>query len=158
MPDLESNILTFEWVMLLLRIAFIALIYVFLYQVARVALRELVTIGHAAAKQERQATARAVTASLAVVDPAASSYSPGERLPISSYTTVGRGSGNSLVFDDSYTSTTHAELVRDAEGWLVRDLGSTNGTFVNGRRVRGQVRVDAGDEIAFGSVVVTFTG
>jgi hypothetical protein len=157
MPDLESTFLTFEWVMLLLRIAFIALIYLFLYQIAQVALRELVTIGRAVGYQEQRSPARALTATLAVVDPAESSFDTGERIPLASYTTIGRASDNALVIDDGYTSSTHAEIVREADGWLVRDLGSTNGTFVNGQRVRGQAWIESGDELAFGNVVVTFT-
>jgi hypothetical protein len=157
MPDFESTFLTFEWVMLLLRIVFIGLIYVFLYQVAQVALRELVTIGRAVGQEERQRGARQLTASLVVVDAAGSSLGPGERIPLSTYMTVGRGSDNALVIDDSYTSSSHAEIVRDGENWLVRDLGSTNGTFVNDRPVHGQAWIQSGDDIAFGNVVVTFT-
>jgi pSer/pThr/pTyr-binding forkhead associated (FHA) protein len=157
MPELESTFLTFEWVMLLLRIAFIALIYAFLYQIARVALRELVTIGRAVGYEEQKSPTRAITATLAVIDPAESSFDPGERIPLSTYTTVGRATDNALVIDDSYTSSSHAEIVRDPEGWLVRDLGSTNGTWVNGEQIHGQTWIESGDEIAFGNVVVSFT-
>ena len=156
MPDFESTFLTFEWVMLLLRIAFIGLIYVFLYQLAQVALRELVTIGRAVGQQERKSATNRLTASLVVADPAESSFDAGEMIPLSTYTTVGRGADNALVIDDSFTSSTHAEIVREGDDWLVRDLGSTNGTFVNGRRVNGQSWIRSGDEIAFGNVVVTF--
>ena len=156
MPDFESTFLTFEWVMLLLRIAFIGLIYVFLYQLARVALRELVTIGRAVGQQERRSGSNRLTASLIVADPAESSFDPGERVPLSTYTTIGRGPDNALVVDDSFTSSAHAEIVREGDSWLVRDLGSTNGTFVNDRRVRGQAWIQSGDEIAFGNVVVNF--
>jgi hypothetical protein len=156
MPDLESTFLTFEWVMLLLRIAFIGLIYVFLYQIARVALRELVTIGRVVGVEEQRAASRPLTASLTVIDPAESSLEPGEHIPLSTYSTLGRASGNAVIIDDGYTSSSHAEIVRDGDGWLVRDLGSTNGTFVNGQQVRGQARIQPGDEIAFGNVVVAF--
>lgn len=158
MPELENTMLTFEWVMLLLRIAFIGLIYVFLYQIARVALRELVTIGQMSGQQESRAPARRrLTASLVVTDPAKSSLGMDEHIPLSTYTTIGRESANVLVIDDSFTSSNHAEIVHEGGRWLVRDLGSTNGTFVNGRRVNGQCLVDHGDRIAFGNVVVTFT-
>jgi hypothetical protein len=156
MPDLESTFLTFEWVMLLLRIAFIALIYLFLYQIARVSLRELVTIGRAVGVEEQRAAARPLTASLTVLDPAASTLEPGEHIPLATYTTIGRATGNAVIVDDSYTSSAHAEIAREGDGWLVRDLGSTNGTFVNGRQVHGQTWIEPGDEIAFGNVVVAF--
>jgi uncharacterized iron-regulated membrane protein len=157
MPDLESTFLTFEWVMLLLRVAFIGLIYVFLYQIARVSLRELVTIGRAVGREEQRTSARALTASLTVLDPADSSLDPGEHIPLATYTTIGRAAGNAVVIDDGYTSSAHAEIAREGDGWLVRDLDSTNGTFVNGRQLQGQTWIQSGDEIAFGNVVVTFT-
>lgn len=156
MPDLGSTFLTFEWVMLLLRIAFIGLVYVFLYQIARVSLRELVTIGHAIGVEEQQAAARPLTATLTVIDPADSSLEPGEHIPLSIYSTLGRASGNAVIIDDSYTSSSHAEIAREGSGWLVRDLGSTNGTYVNGRQVHGQAKIQPGDEIAIGNVVVAF--
>ncbi|MGW7555473.1 FHA domain-containing protein, partial [Streptomyces rimosus] len=54
-------------------------------------------------------------------------------------------------------SRSHAEL-RNANGaWLLRDLGSTNGTCVNGRRVVGEVGVQPGDHVAFGSVGYVLT-
>lgn len=156
MPDFESTFLTFEWVMLLLRVAFIALIYVFLYRIAQVALRELVTIGRAVGHEERRAAARTQPATLVVVDPADSSFDAGERVPLATYTTIGRSPDNALVIDDSFTSSSHAEILREDENWLVRDLGSTNGTFVNDRRIHGQTWIQSGDAIAFGNVVVTF--
>lgn len=157
MPELENTLLTFEWVMLLLRIAFIGLIYVFLYQIARVALRELVTIGQVSGQQESRVSARRLAAALIVTDPAKSSLGVDERIPLSAYTTIGRASSSALVIDDSFTSSSHAEIVREGDRWLVRDLGSTNGTFVNGRRVIGQSWIEPGDDIAFGNVAVTFT-
>src|SRR5687767_8439309 len=99
MPDLESTFLTFEWVMLLLRIAFIALIYVFLYQIARVSLRELVTIGRVVGVEEQRAASRPLTASLTVIDPATSSLEPGEHIPLSTYSTFGRATGNAVIID-----------------------------------------------------------
>lgn len=63
---------------------------------------------------------------------------------------VGRGSSCDLVLADLTVSRVHAELRRDAEGWLVVDLGSLNGTRVNGWRLVGPARVRPGDEISFG--------
>lgn len=155
MPDFESTFPAFEWVMLALRIAFIALIYIFLYRIAQVALRELIVIGQADAVQS-QREKHLVQASLIVVSPASASIDRNARIPLSTYTTVGRSPDNSLVLDDSYTSGAHAELVRDSDGWSVRDLSSTNGTYVNDQQVYDPTPIESGDHIRFGNVVVEF--
>lgn len=155
MPEFDDTLLTFEWVMLGLRIAFIALIYLFLYQIAQVALRELVAIGRAEASRSRSEHRRA-QASVTVLSPADSPLDRGARIPVSTYTTVGRSPENALVLDDSFTSSGHAELVREADGWSVRDLSSTNGTYVNDQQIYGPTPVESGDTLRFGNVVVEF--
>ncbi|HTB55966.1 MAG TPA: FHA domain-containing protein, partial [Trebonia sp.] len=55
-----------------------------------------------------------------------------------------------LAIADMTVSRVHARLERGAAGWLLTDLGSTNGTRVNGWRVRGPVPVRAGDVVSFG--------
>src|SRR5258706_2265851 len=68
--------------------------------------------------------------------------------------TIGRASSGHLVIDHPSISRAHAEIVVSAEGALVRDLGSTNGTSVNGEKMgdKGVVLRD-GDEVAFGGIV-----
>ncbi|MDH2427631.1 DUF1707 and FHA domain-containing protein [Sphaerisporangium sp. TRM90804] len=63
---------------------------------------------------------------------------------------VGRGSECDLVLTDLTVSRVHAELRRDRESWVLVDLGSLNGTRVNGWRLVGPARVRIGDEISFG--------
>ncbi len=50
----------------------------------------------------------------------------------------------------------HAQLERTPDGWLISDLESTNGTRVNGWRVRGKVPVRVGDLVSFGNLEVVF--
>ncbi len=52
----------------------------------------------------------------------------------------------------------HARLERAGDGWLLTDLGSTNGTRLNGWRIREPVPVRAGDRVAFGSAVFVICG
>ncbi|GII55749.1 peptide-binding protein [Planotetraspora thailandica] len=67
---------------------------------------------------------------------------------------VGRGSGCDLVLTDLTVSRVHAELRRDEDdAWLLVDLGSMNGTRLNGWRLAGPAKVRTGDEIAFGDCV-----
>ncbi|MEV0230427.1 DUF1707 and FHA domain-containing protein [Nonomuraea sp. NPDC050786] len=64
---------------------------------------------------------------------------------------VGRGSACDLVLADLTVSRVHAELRREDDGgWMLVDLGSLNGTRLNGWRLVGPARVRSGDEISFG--------
>jgi hypothetical protein len=76
------------------------------------------------------------------------------RLPLSANAgprvLIGRAPGCQFVLADLSVSRMHAELRRSGEGWLLADLGSMNGTLVNGFRIAAPTRVRPGDEIAFG--------
>lgn len=63
---------------------------------------------------------------------------------------IGRSGGCDLTIPDMTVSRVHATLERTADGWLLTDLGSTNGTRLNGWRVRSPVPVRAGDVVSFG--------
>lgn len=63
---------------------------------------------------------------------------------------IGRRSDCDVVVDDDVTSRVHAALMLYAGRWYVTDRGSTNGTYVNGRRIWGTATVHAGDRVTFG--------
>lgn len=71
--------------------------------------------------------------------------------------TVGRGPDQDLCIPDRKISSAHALLEPIQGGYRIRDLGSTNGTYVNGELVQGVRRLDLDDEIIFGSTRVLFT-
>jgi len=64
--------------------------------------------------------------------------------------TIGRSGDCDLTIADLTVSRVHATLERTADGWLLTDMSSTNGTRVNGWRVRGRVPVKPGDVVSFG--------
>jgi hypothetical protein len=66
--------------------------------------------------------------------------------------TIGRDDGCDMVLGHPTVSRWHAGLRREGTGWLLDDLGSTNGTRLNGWRVRAWVPVRAGDLVSFGAV------
>ncbi|MDQ0793208.1 DUF1707 and FHA domain-containing protein [Streptomyces sp. B1I3] len=66
---------------------------------------------------------------------------------------IGRDPGNGLRLSHETVSRRHAELIAHGSRWILRDLGSTNGTCVNGRRVIGSVPVRDGDQVSFGRMV-----
>ncbi len=153
--QLPTTFDTFDWFILLLRIVFIALVYFFLYQVARVSIRELVTIGRVTATpSQAQQPLPGPASSLEIMDPAESTYGPGATLPLDHYTTIGRRDDNTLMIDDGFVSGSHAEIVFDRGAWWLQDLGSTNGTFINNQPVQTRVRISDGDIIQFGRVQV----
>ena len=68
---------------------------------------------------------------------------------------IGRGSDAAIKLDDDYVSTRHARVGASGDEWFVEDLGSTNGTLVNGRRVGRQDLAD-GDVIRIGHSVLVY--
>ena len=71
--------------------------------------------------------------------------------------TIGRLADNALQIDDSSVSSRHAEIELEADAFHLHDLGSTNGTFVNGEQVTDAV-LRHGDEVRFGVVETVFNG
>ena len=72
--------------------------------------------------------------------------------------TVGTLESNDVVVDADGVSRVHAAFERFGEVWCVRDLGSRNGTFVNGERIIGERAGHAGDEILLGRLRLLFHG
>lgn len=63
---------------------------------------------------------------------------------------LGRSDAVDVLVDDLYVSDEHAEILPDDGSWSVRDLGSTNGTFLNGAKVTRPTPLAAGDQLRLG--------
>jgi pSer/pThr/pTyr-binding forkhead associated (FHA) protein len=72
--------------------------------------------------------------------------------------TVGTLDSNDVVVDAEGVSRMHAMLERFGDAWCVRDLGSRNGTFVNGKRIVSERALHSGDEIVLGRLRLLFHG
>lgn len=142
--------LDFDWFILLLRLLFIFLLYFFLFQVVRVISREVTALAAPAGPS----AAAPVSGTLRVVDGAESDLPPGASFALEAVTTIGRRPENTIPLNEPFVSANHAELVYDSGRWWLRDLGSTNGTFVNGDPVTVATGVRPGDVVQFGRMTL----
>lgn len=69
---------------------------------------------------------------------------------------IGRGTACEIRPEDTYLSQVHARLSSRPNGWVVEDMGSTNGTFLNGRKVTVPTEVAAGDRVQVGKTILEF--
>jgi hypothetical protein len=70
-------------------------------------------------------------------------------------TTIGRTNNSDVVISDGSVSSRHARVVRSAQGFVLEDLGSRNGSFVNSEKIEKRLLAD-GDIVRFGKIVLTF--
>lgn len=80
----------------------------------------------------------------------------GERFPLESAAVVGRAPTAGLRVMDTGVSREHASLLRRESAWWAQDLGSSNGTFVNGLPATAPMRLRDGDEVRFGPAAFRF--
>lgn len=163
-------------VLAVLKIAFLALLYLFIARVVRAvwveiyaerrSLAEDVPTGAAPAapppppvatvsastKRDRKAADKiASVSSLKVIEPP---ERRGTSYPVSDEMTVGRAEGCAVSLDDTFASQLHARIFRRENEFFVEDLGSTNGTFLNRKRVHGPVPIRKNDRLQVGNTVL----
>lgn len=78
----------------------------------------------------------------------------GLTVPLGEGIKIGRASDCQLVLDDDYVSTRHAQIVRTDTGYLVEDLGSTNGTYVNNERISAATPFGTTDTLRIGRTLM----
>ena len=77
-------------------------------------------------------------------------------IPQAERTTIGRSPDNDIFLDDVTVSRKHAVLEQNDNRFLIEDLGSLNGTFVNRRRIESPMRLESGDEVQIGKYRLSF--
>ena len=135
MPALLLNVL---------KLIFIGFLYLFLFQVAR-SIRSHLGGGVAKTGSGRS------PAELVVV---VSETLQGRRYPVGAATVIGRSADADVVVDDSYASDLHVRVGMQNGTMTVHDLGSTNGTYVNGRRITVPTAVALGDSVQVGRTIL----
>ena len=146
------------FVLLVLKVVFLALLYLFVYRVVR-----------AVAVDVRRTSARRGSAGPA---PAAAARVGGKTRPpralvvidehggkaqtyrLDGNVQIGRGDACDIRLSDTYVSSNHARIYRRDDGWFVEDLGSTNGTYHNQRRLTAPAELRAGDKLKIGKTVL----
>ena len=150
-----------------LKFGFIAVLYLFLLWVSRSALRDLRRTG------EREADpgpayddATAMHRAGAVLEAhggmprlrvqAAPGLRAGAAYDLSGGALLGRGAEADIVLEDSFSSSRHARLVAQGDAVVLEDLGSTNGTYLNGEPLSGPQPLHEGDRIRIGDSEFVF--
>jgi hypothetical protein len=127
----------------LVRLLFLGLLYLFLFRIARALVGDL----RAAAHEPGAELGRLVVVTSPAGEPA-----EGTSLALDAIATIGRDVNNAVVVEDQFASAEHAILTFRGRAWYIEDLGSTNGTFVNGSPVEDVVPLGFGDVIQVGQV------
>jgi hypothetical protein len=142
--------------LLILKIAFLVLLYLFIVLIARTATKDIggapqesIVLGAAEAARLR-AEAGVKPGRLLVV--ASPGLRAGGTIDVSGPTIVGREASAAIRLEgDDFVSARHARLEPHLDGVWIEDLGSTNGTFVDGARIEGARRLQKGDVVRIGS-------
>ena len=147
-----------EPVLLALKALFLLLLYLFIWRVIRSAARELRVPQESfiLAPAQLDHAAAAPTGRLVVLESAA--LETGSAFQTSAVPlTIGRAKDNTIALQgDDFASGHHARIEAQRDGVWVTDLGSTNGTFVNGERLDGRHRLHDGDVVQIGDTELRF--
>jgi pSer/pThr/pTyr-binding forkhead associated (FHA) protein len=145
----------------LLKYAFLAVLYIFLARAVKAIYLELrPPTARRPAPQRAAAPAPArpparrskkAPRRLAVVE---GENHKGKSLTLAEELLVGRAEKCHLVLDDTYVSQVHARIFAKGDSYLVEDLGSTNGTYLNRRRVTSPAELQRGDQVKIGKTVL----
>jgi FHA domain len=141
--------------LLILKIVFLVLLYAFILMVVRTATKDIggapqesIVLGAAEADAEREKLGVRPARFVAVTGPG---LKKGSEIEVATTTVVGRDAGAGIRLDgDEFASAQHARIELRNGGVWVEDLGSTNGTFVNGDKVKRKRRLRAGDAVRIG--------
>lgn len=141
-----------EIVLDLLKYAFIAILYIFVARAVRAVVVEMrveqpAAPGPPPGKQRKGK----VPHKAVVVEGAAAN---GKSFDLTDELIVGRGDKCHVVLDDTYVSSVHARIFSRGQAFLLEDLGSTNGTYLNRRRITAPTEVNRGDRVKIGKTVL----
>jgi len=152
----------------LLKFGFLAVLYLFLLWIARSALRDLrrgedpapATAGPAVGVPSNgrdgdgDGMASDLRPRLEVV--AAKGHEPGHTFAVRGGAQLGRSESADVHIDDSFASASHARIYPSSRGVFIEDLGSTNGTYVNGRQLTRPLQLEIDDTVRIGDTELRY--
>ena len=143
-----------EIVLDLLKFLFLGVLYIFIARAVRVIALELKepTTGPPparAAPAPKRSKKKAPTKAVII-----QGDKKGQTLNLDEELIIGRGEKAALKLDDTYVSTVHARIFSKGNTYMLEDLGSTNGTYVNRQRVTSQVELQRGDQVKIGKTIL----
>jgi hypothetical protein len=149
-----------DQLLLALKVGFVVLLFLFVWRVLRIQARDLRAVPETGSATEITAFRRGVgdmPLGPRLVVLSSPVYPPGTLVRLDADVAFGRAAENDVVLEgDPYASSRHsAVLVRDGER-VVRDLGSTNGTFVGGAPLAGEHVLRTGDELRIGETELRY--
>ena len=145
-----------------LKFGFLAVLFLFVIWVARSSLRDLSRNDDASVVMDGDEPGavphrerRGGPDLRAGVDPrlevvAAMGIEPGSEFELGDGATMGRADGSDIPVDDPFASSVHARIFPRGQFMYIEDMGSTNGTYLNGRRLRAAERLKVGDTVRIG--------
>jgi pSer/pThr/pTyr-binding forkhead associated (FHA) protein len=146
------------FVLSVLKYTLLALLYFFVYRAVRSVAVEVAGRRSQARRETTKRSARKQPSSRGRPPSAVVIHDPDGRkartVRLSSAADIGRAESCAIRLGDAYVSQVHARLSSANGAWTVEDLGSTNGTYLNDRRVAAAVPVHAGDVVRVGKTVL----
>ena len=141
-----------------LKFGFLAVLYLFLLWVIRMALRDLRGVyspGYETGYHEAFGDDRGATDAFLVVEQGGG-LSKGEHFDLFGGISLGRSADVDIRLDDRYASGFHARVFNRSGNYYVEDLNSTNGTLLNSRELHGEAELSPGDVIRIGDTEFRF--
>ena len=129
-------------ILAILRIIFLGLVFLFVWQVARAIGSHL---GISLRRRRKEGNRIVIIKS---------ETQRGKEIEVADVSVLGRSDDADVFLDDPYASEFHMRLVSSENGLVLHDLGSTNGTYVNGRRLTAPTNLRKGDNVQVGKTVM----
>jgi hypothetical protein len=145
-----------DLVLELLKYVFLIVLYIFIARAVRAMYLELKpaaapSAGRGVAPPAQKKRPKKAPKKLVVIE---GDVAKGKSFDLTDELIIGRGDKSHIVLDDSYVSTVHARIFAKGDSYMVEDMGSTNGTYLNRRRINSPTELQRGDRLKIGKTVM----